>query len=92
MENNLIQLGAIGILFAIAIREFFGYLKKRNSNREDDHYFRAILQELKAMNENHFHSLEKAIKEGNDRLIIEIHADNSRMIELLGRIEGKLGK
>lgn len=91
--NELIQLGTVGVLFAIAIREFFGYLRaKKLDGSASNGYGKAIFQELQSMNQNHLHSLEKAINDGNDRLISEIHADNSRMIELLGRIEGKLGK
>ena len=52
----------------------------------------AILKELQMMNTNHLHSIEKAITDGNARLIESIHNDNIMMIEALGRINGKLSK
>ena len=44
------------------------------------------------MNENHLHSLKDAIEKGNERLVDVIHADNTKMIEILGEIKGKLSK
>lgn len=85
--ENITQLTAIGIIFAIAIREFFGYLRtKKNGNNG---FNRQILEELRAMNINHLHAIEKAVKDGNDRLIETIHNDNMKIIELLGEIKGK---
>lgn len=88
--NELIQLGTIGFLFAIAIREFFGWLKTRKQNGNNYNYNGQILKELQTMNANHLHSLQEAIEEGNSRLINAIHSDNTKIIELLGEIKGRL--
>jgi len=84
--NDYIELGAIGILFLAAIREFFSYLKSKNSNGLSDQ----ILEELKSMNTNHLQCLKEAIESGNRRLIDSQHQDNIRIIELLGEIKGQL--
>lgn len=92
-ETSLIQLGAVAILFAVSIREFFGYLKTKKTNGVNGYGFtEAIFKELQTMNDNHLHSIEKAVREGNDRLIESIHNDNTKMIEILGEIKGKLSK
>jgi hypothetical protein len=91
-EETLLQLGAVFILFAIAIREFFGYLKLRKNGGSEKQYgfSEAIFKELQTMNTNHLHSIEKAVREGNDRLIESMHNDNTRIVEALGEIKGRL--
>ena len=88
MEEYLSQFGPIALLFAIAIREFFSYLKsKKNGNGNG-----AILRELQTMNNNHLESLKRCITEGNQELRDILHDDNMKIIEVLGRIDGKLSK
>jgi len=93
MENELIQSGSIVVgslaIVTLIIRELFGYLKSKNGNGGNRHDA-SILQELQKMNSNHLHSLEAAIRDGNDRLVETIHNDNTRMIEILGEIKGGL--
>lgn len=87
-EASTVQLGAMGIILLFTIRELFAYLKlKKNGNGT---YNDAILNELRTMNENHLHSIQKSLEQGNERLIDVIHADNTRMIEILGEIKGNL--
>jgi hypothetical protein len=94
MPEDLIQLGAVAVLFLIAIREFFAYLKTRKNGDggNGNALSGAILNELRTMNSNHLHSLQKAIEDGNSRLVDVIHADNTKMIELLGEIKGSIRK
>lgn len=94
MPESLIQLGAVAVLFLVAIREFFSYLKTRkNGNGETGgHLSQAILNELRAMNSNHLHSLQETLEEGNRNLISTIHSDNTKMIEILGEIKGNLNQ
>jgi len=50
----------------------------------------AILDELKLMNGNHLHTIQKCMEDNNRCLTETIHDDNTKMIEILGRIEGIL--
>lgn len=80
-------LGPIGVLFFFAIKEFFSYLKSKNSPALTDQIFK----ELQTMNNNHLHSIEDAVKAGNDRIVDALNSGMNKQIEILGRIEGKLG-
>jgi len=91
MNTELPQLGALAIIVLFAIKEGFAFLKSRknpNSSSTDT----AILNELRAMNNNHLHSVEKAINDGNARIVEAITNGNIKMIELLGEIKGNLNK
>lgn len=89
--NNYVEIGAIGILFLAAIREFFSYLKSRKSNgNSGTGLSNQILKEIQTINQNHLNSLQEIIQEGNTRLIDVIHQDNTKIIELLGEIKGSL--
>ena len=91
--ENILQLGAVAVIFLFAVKEFFAYLKAKKSNGNGSSALnQAILTELQTMNENHLHSLKDAIEKGNERLVDVIHADNTKMIEILGEIKGKLSK
>ena len=91
MPEEYLQLGAVAILFAIAIREFFSYLKSKQVEKNGTGKFDAlILKELQTINTNHLHSLKDIMEKGNYRLVDVIHADNTKMIELLGEIKGTL--
>lgn len=90
-DAEFVQLGAVAVLFLVAIREFFSYLKFRKSDQKDQgSHDIAILQELRSMNNNHLNSLKDAINDGNRNLIDTIHNDNTKMIEILGEIKGGL--
>lgn len=88
MPDSILQLGAVAIIFLIAIREFFAYLKIKKSNNSD--FSEQIFHELQKMNENHLHELKEIVEQGNNRLIDTIHQDNVKIIELLGEIKGRL--
>ena len=93
MNENFLQLGAVAVIFLFAVKEFFAYLKTKKTNGSNGYGFtEAIFKELQTMNTNHLHSIEKAVREGNDRLIESIHNDNTKMIEILSEIKGKLSK
>jgi hypothetical protein len=89
--NEILQIGAVGVIFYFAIKEFFAYLKSRKMASETDN-ISSILGELQTLNSNHLHSIEVAITKGNERLIDAIHCDNVKIIELLGEIKGRLEK
>ncbi|MCK9369586.1 hypothetical protein M0R04_06735 [Candidatus Dojkabacteria bacterium] len=100
MNENLLELGTVAILFLLFIREFFAYLKAKqnnngtngnsNGNGSNSVTDKAILKELQTMNSNHLHTIQQVIETGNARLVDVIHGDNNKMIELLGEIKGRL--
>ena len=90
MENYL-QLGAVAVIFLFAVKEFFAYLKTKKEGNGNG-LTSAILGELQKMNDNHLHSLEKAINDGNGKIVEAINNGNLRQIELLGEIKGTLSK
>ena len=94
MSQELLQLGALAVIFAFAVKEFFAFLKtsKENGSRDGATTLKDVLGELQLMNNNHLHSLEKAINDGNDRLVDTINNNSIKQIELLGEIKGKLEK
>ena len=103
LNENILQLGALAIIFLFAVKEFFSYLKSRNissatgvdgdgrnEGRKSDNFSHSILQELQLMNSNHLHSIEDAINVGNREIVKAINDGNLRTAELLGEIKGGL--
>lgn len=92
MSTDILQLGAVAMIFLFAVKEFFVYLKTRKDavNTSDQGIIKAMLGELQKMNDNHLHGLEKAINDGNNRIVEAINNGNLKQIELLGEIRGKL--
>ena len=96
MESEVLQLGAVAVLFLVGIREFFSYLKLKKDSETSGNggasttLSKAILGELQTMNSNHLHTIQKCVEDGNRQLIETIHSDNIKMIELLGEIKGIL--
>jgi len=62
--------------------------KKNQSNGTN----KDILAELQLMNSNHLNEICKVMERGNKELIDTIHSDNIKIIELLGRIDGRLDR
>ena len=91
MSTELLQLGAVAVIFLFAVKEFFIYLKVRKQNGSGS-MNAAILQELKTMNTNHLTSLTKAINDGNKDIVEAIHSKDGQMLELLGEIKGNLNQ
>lgn len=96
MDNSVLQLGAVAILFLIFIKDFFNWLKGRKNGNNHTPYgethFIKMYEELKLMNENHLHSIENAINDGNREIVKAINDGNLRIIESLGEIKGNLRK
>lgn len=93
--QDILQLGAVAVIFLFAVKEFFSYLKSRKEgggNGKEVYMNQAILKELQTMNTNHLHSLQEAINDGNNRIVDAINNGNSKQIELLGEIKGKLDR
>ena len=88
--SEITQLGALGIILIFAIKEFFGYLKRRKDDGGGTNS--AILAELQTMNGNHLHTIQEVLENGNARLIDTIHNDNTKIIELLAEIKGGLNQ
>ncbi|MCR4307370.1 MAG: hypothetical protein NUV80_02330 [Candidatus Berkelbacteria bacterium] len=91
--NEILQLGAVAVIFLFAVKEFFGYLKSRKDSNNvvaGSDMSSLILKELQTMNTNHLHTLQETIEQGNARLVDSMHNDNTKIIELLGEIKGHL--
>ena len=93
IPTELLQLGAVAIIFLVCIREFFIYLKqKKIGSPFGNGSGKQILAELQTMNNNHLHEICDKMEEGNARLVNTIHEDNIKIVELLGEINGKLSR
>ena len=94
MNENILQLGAVAVIFLFAIKEFFAWMKgrKESNGNGSNKIGETMLLELQAIKNNHLHELTDAINAGNDRLVDAINAGNLKTIELLGEIKGKLSK
>lgn len=92
MEQELLNLGALALVFVLFIKEVFAYLKTRKSNNGHDDlgWLKKVFDELQLMNENHLHSIEKAIVDGNREIVKTISDGNRETASVLGRIEGGL--
>ena len=87
MQESIANLGALAIIVLFTIKELFAWLKTRKNGGT---FNEVIFKELQTMNNNHLHSIQNAIEQGNERLITTIHSDNTKMVELLGEIKGNL--
>jgi hypothetical protein len=90
IPTEIIQLGAVAIIFLFCIREFFIYIKQRKAVSPLNGSGKDILKELQLMNNNHLNEICDKMEEGNKALINTIHNDNIKIVELLGEIKGKL--
>ena len=90
--KELLDVGAIAVIFAFCVKEFFTYLKNKKNGNSNGVISQAILGELTRMNNNHLEHIQDCMVQNNKDLIKAIHDDNTKMIEILGRIDGKLSK
>jgi len=90
MSTEILQLGAVAIIFLFAIKEFFAWLKARKN--DNNGWDKKVFQEIKLLNQNHLHSIEKSMGEDNDRIVNAITSGNQKIVQLLGEIKGKLSK
>lgn len=92
LSLDLVQLGAVAVLFFFCIKEFFIYLKNKShkSSGESNIFDKQILDQLTLMNNNHLSHIQGAIEEGNRAFTASMHDDNMKMIEILGEIKGLL--
>ena len=96
--DKYIELGAIGILFAIAIREFFAWLKTRkNGNGNGNGFNKQLLDAITTQNQNHLThinvSLDKMCADincGNDRVVKAITDMHIDLASRLGELKGKI--
>lgn len=87
------QVGFPSFITYLIIKEGFAYLRSRKDGGKDTEFnSKAILDELVKMNNNHLHSLEDAIQNGNKEIVKAITDGNFKMVEILGEIRGSLRK
>jgi len=89
--NQLLQsVGAMGIIFVFAIKEFFGYLKaKKNGNGVD---YGKMAEQVKLIGDNHLNSIKEDINVGNDRIVDAINAMHTDLASRLGELKGKIDR
>lgn len=80
MNENLLQLGTVAILFLLFIKEFFAYLKNKKSNNKNDE----IVQAIKLLEENDLRCIKLKLEKLDDKL--------DRVVNLLIKIREKLGR
>ena len=51
-----------------------------------------LLSEIKLINANHLNSIDKSIRDGNEKVVAAINSGNTEVIRLLGEICGRLDK
>lgn len=88
--SELTNIGALALVVMFAIKECFAYLKKKKN--ENEPMMNGIFKELQTMNNNHLHTLQDTVENNNKVLVEAINSGNRQMIEILGRIDGKLSK
>jgi len=90
MNTEYLQLGALGIIFIFAIKEFFAYMKARKGKNGTD--CSKMVEQLELMNNNHLNSISKDIVSGSDRVVTAIREMHTDVSSRLGEIKGKLDK
>ena len=87
----IFQLGMIGLLFFLAIREFFAYLKTKKNN-SNGIVNKQLLDAITDQNNNHLKSINENINAGNNRIVDAIIQMHTEVVSKLGEIKGKLDK
>lgn len=102
MTTEVLNLGAVAVIFIFAVKEFFSFLKSgkdttSKSKEKENELTVAMLTELQKMNGNHLHSIQEAIEKGTEKSVIAFsehaereHQDSMKIVELLGEIKGNL--
>ena len=83
---ELLQLGAVAIIFLFCAKEFFSYLKSKKPNGKETE--KEILGQLQLTNTNHL----LHINENIEKLNCTIRDGQERTIALLSEIKGQLSK
>jgi len=92
MNQQILQLGALGIIFVFAIKEFFGYLKARKNGNGSSVNYGKMIEQLKSMNDNHLSAISKDINAGNDRIVDAIKDMHTDLASRLGELKGKIDR
>jgi len=82
MTDNLIQLGALAVIFFVAIKEFFGYLKSRKNGSGLEDVVKRVLANA---SDNHLHELPEVIRALN-RIEEKLDRQFERINEKLDKI------
>jgi hypothetical protein len=92
MPENITELSALAIVSIFLIKEMFGYLKAKKNEGGLDKTNKEMLNEMRLMNSNHLTDICSSVRNGDDRIVDAINEGNTKIIELLGRIDGRLSK
>jgi RecA/RadA recombinase len=88
ITSKVAEFGVLGIVILFSIREFFSYLKaKKEGNGSAG---KEIVTALQKMGSNDLEHIKECISNSNTSVKDCLHSDMLKMIEILGRIEGRL--
>lgn len=90
--NNIPEYSAIVIIVSYLIKQIFTYLKTRKDGKSNGGYDQAVLEQIKVLNQNHLTTIDRTLNEGFDRVVDTMNKNDQKIIELLGRIDGRLSK
>jgi hypothetical protein len=94
MLETLKEFADLGSTVLITLAFLFVFYEIQKQKKQGPQVFNGksvdILNELKLMNANHLHSIEEAIRDGNDKLVKEINGGNMKTVEMLSEICARL--
>ena len=83
MENNILQLGAVAIIFLFAIKEFFSWLRSRKNGIDKPDVSTINLKLKEISNDNHHEIIDK---------LDTLTRINDEQLFLLREIKGSIDK
>lgn len=89
LNTEILQLGTLGFVFALAIREFFSWQKSRKNNLIDN---KDILNELKLMNNNHLNTICHTIGSGDKEIVKAINDMNINIANKLDTMSDNISR
>lgn len=84
-----LQLGAIGIICVVLIREVFAFLKARKNGNG---FTKDILKQVQLMNENHLNSICEEIKLGNENIVNAINTMNRELGDKMDNVNAGIAR
>ena len=98
MEQPLLEIGILGILLWLTIKELFSIIKAKR-NGVNGSVNQQLLRVITEQNDNHLHTIQdtmnvisKDINNGNDRMVDAIKDMHIDLATKLGELKGKMDK
>jgi len=92
MNPTYVELTAITAIVLLLIREGASLIKYfgKNKNLGSDDIQLQVLGQMEKIANNDLVHITAAVQDGTKRIVDIIHADNIKIIEVLGEIKGKI--